>query len=118
MERDGKFLESLGEDVTGLLSLYEASYLGMPDEHVLDEALYFSTENLLVQKELDRNMAEQIQQSLEFPLHWRMPWTESRDFVDVYQKDDKMNSVLLELAKLNYNITQSVYLKELQQLVE
>ncbi|XWS10348.1 hypothetical protein CRYUN_Cryun39dG0069400 [Craigia yunnanensis] len=118
MERDGKFLDSLGEDVTGLLSLYEASYLGMPDEHVLDEALYFSTKNLLVQKDLDRNMAEQIQQSLEFPLHWRMPWTESRDFIDVYQKDDKMNSVLLELAKLNYNITQSVYLKELQQLVE
>ncbi|XWS10164.1 hypothetical protein CRYUN_Cryun39dG0052000 [Craigia yunnanensis] len=118
MERDGKFLDSLGEDVTGLLSLYEASYLGMPDEHVLDEALYFSTKNLSVQKELDRNMAEQIQQSLEFPLHWRMLWTESRDFIDVYQKDDKMNSVLLELAKLNYNITQSVYLKELQQLAE
>ncbi|XWS10339.1 hypothetical protein CRYUN_Cryun39dG0068100 [Craigia yunnanensis] len=119
MERDGKFLDSLGEDVTGLLSLYEASYLGMPDEHVLEEALYFSTKNLLVQKELDRNMVEQLQQSLEFPLHWRMPWTESRDFIDVYQKDDKMNSILLELelAKLNYRITQSIYLKELQQLL-
>ncbi|XVF77857.1 hypothetical protein PTKIN_Ptkin14bG0080900 [Pterospermum kingtungense] len=119
MERDGKFLDSLGEDVSGLLSLYEASYLGMPDEHVLDEALSFSTKNLLVQmKKMEGHMAEQIQRSLEFPLHWRMPWTESRDFIHIYQRDDKMNPVLLELAKLNYNVTQSVYLTELQQLVE
>ncbi|XVF77847.1 hypothetical protein PTKIN_Ptkin14bG0080000 [Pterospermum kingtungense] len=119
MEKDGKFMDSLGEDVTGLLSLYEASFLGMPEEHVLDEALNFSTKNLLVQidKKLEGHMDAQVQRSLEFPLHWRMAWTESRDFIDIYQRDDKKNPVLLELAKLNYNITQSVYLKELQELV-
>ncbi|XVE52797.1 hypothetical protein DITRI_Ditri02bG0152900 [Diplodiscus trichospermus] len=47
-----------------------------------------------------------------------MPWTESRDFIDMYQRDERMNPLLLELAKLNYNITQSVYLKELQRLVD
>ncbi|XVF77851.1 hypothetical protein PTKIN_Ptkin14bG0080300 [Pterospermum kingtungense] len=118
IEKDGKFKDSLGEDVTGLLSLYEASFLGVPEEHVLDEALSFSTKNLLLQVKLEGYMAEQIQQSLKFPLHWRMPWTESRDFIDIYQRDDKKKSLLLELAKLNYNIIQSIYLKELQQLVE
>ncbi|XP_017979597.1 PREDICTED: probable terpene synthase 9 [Theobroma cacao] len=119
MERDGKFMDSLREDVFGLLSLYEASHLGMPEEDVFDEALNFSTKHLLVlRKKMDGNKAEQIQQSLEYPLHWRMPWTEARDFIAIYQYDAKMNSVLLELAKLNFNIMQSVYLKELQELVE
>ncbi|XP_017979894.1 PREDICTED: (-)-germacrene D synthase-like [Theobroma cacao] len=91
----------------------------MPEEDVLDEALNFSTKHLLVlRKKMDGNKAEQIQQSLEYPLHWRMPWTEARDFIAIYQYDAKMNSVLLELAKLNFNIMQSVYLKELQELVE
>ncbi|KAE8691168.1 3R-linalool synthase, putative isoform 2 [Hibiscus syriacus] len=87
MDSDGKFMDGLGEDVMGLLSLYEASFLGMPEEH-----------------------------------HWRMAWTEARDFIGIYQNqrddDDKMSSVLVELAKLNYNILQSIYLKELQELVE
>ncbi|XP_017979897.1 PREDICTED: probable terpene synthase 9 [Theobroma cacao] len=115
MEIDGKFMDSSREDVIGLLSLHKASYLGMPEEDVLDEALNFSTKHLLV---LKKTIARQIQQSLEYPLHWRMPWTEARDFIAIYQYDDKMNLVLLELAKLNYNIMQSVYLKEVQELVE
>ncbi|KAK8623119.1 hypothetical protein V6N13_118012 [Hibiscus sabdariffa] len=124
MDGDGKFIDSLGEDVMGLLSLYEASYLGMPEEHVLDEAMNFSAKHLLVLREqVDARLGEQIRQSMEYPLHWRMEWTEARDFIDIYQNqtddddDDKMKSVLLELAKLNYNILQSIYLKELQGLV-
>ncbi|WRX28625.1 Terpene synthase, partial [Theobroma cacao] len=106
-QNDGKFMDSLRGDVIGLLSFYEASHLGMPEEDVLDEALNFSTKHLLVlRKKMDGNKAEQIQQALEYPLHWRMPWTEARDFIAIYQHDAKMNSVLLELAKLNYNITQ------------
>ncbi|CAB4304745.1 unnamed protein product [Prunus armeniaca] len=47
--RDGSFKDSLSKDVEGLLSLYEASHLGMPGEeedHVLEEAKSFSTKNL------------------------------------------------------------------------
>ncbi|OMO72198.1 hypothetical protein COLO4_27757 [Corchorus olitorius] len=64
-------------------------------------------------------MAAQVEESLKMPLHWRNIWTEARNFIDIYQRDhDKMNSVLLEFAKLNYNILQSVYLKELQELAK
>ncbi|EOY13936.1 3R-linalool synthase, putative isoform 2 [Theobroma cacao] len=81
--------------------------------------LIFSIKHLLMlRKKMDGNKAEQIQQSLEYPLHWRMPWTEARDFIAINRYDAKMNSVLLELATLNYNIMQSVYLKELQELME
>ncbi|GMJ10484.1 terpene synthase 03 [Hibiscus trionum] len=127
MDRDGKFMDSLGEDVKGLLSLYEASYLGMPEEDVLDEALNFSSKHLLVLREkMEGRISEQIRQSMEYPQHWRMEWSEARDFIGIYQNqnerddddDDEMSSVLLELAKLNYNILQSIYLKELPELVE
>ncbi|GMJ10488.1 terpene synthase 03 [Hibiscus trionum] len=91
MDTDRKFMDSLGEDVMGLLSLYEASFLGMPEEHVLDEAQNFSAKHLLV-------LREKMETRIE-PERWR------RD-------------VLLELAKLNHNILQSIYLKELQELVE
>lgn len=123
MDRDRKFMDSLREDVAGLLSLHEASYLGMPGEDVLDEAQIFSAKHLLVLREkMERRMGEQIQQSMEYQQHWRMAWTEARDFIGIYQNqiddDDRMSSVLVELAKLNYNILQSIYLKELQELVE
>ncbi|GMJ02858.1 terpene synthase 03 [Hibiscus trionum] len=121
MDGDGKFMGSLGDDVKGLLSLYEASFVGMADEHVLDEAMNFSVKHLLVLREkMDTRTGEQIRQSMEYPQHWRMEWTEALDFIDIYQNqtdDDETKSVLLELAKLNFNILQSIYLKELQELV-
>ncbi|KAL4311144.1 hypothetical protein GQ457_01G007800 [Hibiscus cannabinus] len=121
MDGDGKFMDSLRDDVKGLLSLHEASFLGMPEEHVLDEARNFSAKHLLVLREkVETRIGEHIRQSMEYPQHWRMEWTEARDFIGIYQKqtDDAKNCGLLELAKLNYNILQSIYLLELQELVE
>ncbi|OMO57318.1 hypothetical protein CCACVL1_25843 [Corchorus capsularis] len=122
MDRDGKFMDNLREDVSGLLSLYEASYLGFPEEVILEEAYNFSSESLSsmvmkVDEMISSEIVEMIQESLDFPLHLRFPWTESRYFIHIYQRDEAMDSTLLEFAKLNYNILQSVYLKELQQLV-
>ncbi|KAA3467278.1 putative terpene synthase 9 [Gossypium australe] len=123
MDRDGKLMDTL-RDVAGLLSLHETSYLGMPEEDVLDEAQNFSAKHLSVLREkMERRMSEQIQESMEYSQHWRMAWTEARDFIGIYQNqrdndDDRMNTVLVELTKLYYNILQSIYLKELQELTE
>lgn len=118
--RDGEFLERFGYDVVGLLSLYEASYLGMPGENVMEVAKKFSAEHLnsyLGKQKYCSNLAIQVKQSLQVPLHWRMPRVEARTFIDVYQKDDTTNnSVLIELAKLDYNLVQSVYQQELKDL--
>ncbi|GMJ02859.1 terpene synthase 03 [Hibiscus trionum] len=78
MDGDGKFMGSLGDDVKGLLNLYQASFLGMPDEHVLDEAQNFSAKHLLVQREkMETRTWEHIRQSMEYPQPWRMEWTEA-----------------------------------------
>ncbi|XP_059664106.1 probable terpene synthase 9 [Cornus florida] len=113
----GRFLESLGDDVLGMLSLYEASHLGMHGEEDLEEAMNFSTKHLKSSiGKLEMGQAEQVQRSLDMPLYWRMPKSEARNFIDVYSVDDAKSPVLLELAKLDYNIVQSVYQKELKEL--
>ncbi|XP_062153315.1 probable terpene synthase 9 [Alnus glutinosa] len=114
---DGRFMDSLSSDMEGLLSLYEASHLGMHGEIILEEAKDFSIKNLKsLMAKLDSNSAEQVRQSLEIPLYWRMPRVEARNFIDVYQKDIAKNSTLLELAKLDYNLVQHVYQQELKEL--
>ena len=43
-DRDGRFSDNIKGDITGILSLYEASFLGIQGEdHVLEEARSFST---------------------------------------------------------------------------
>ncbi|KAA8526468.1 hypothetical protein F0562_008329 [Nyssa sinensis] len=116
-DRSGRFMDSLGQDVVGLLSLYEASHLGMDGEDELEEAKNFSIKHLksLIGK-MERKQAEQVQQSLETPLRWRIPRLEARNFIDCYSRDRTKSSVLLELAQLDYNLVQSVYQKELKEL--
>ncbi|KAJ0112720.1 hypothetical protein Patl1_02084 [Pistacia atlantica] len=106
------------EDTAGLLSLYEASFLGYQEEDVLEEAKDFSTKclNSSLGKLEKTVLAEQVQQSLEIPLHWRMPRAEARNFINFYSIYDQNISVLLELAKLDYNLVQSIYQQELKEL--
>ncbi|XP_022746844.1 probable terpene synthase 9 [Durio zibethinus] len=116
---DGKFMDSLSGDVEGLLSLEEASFLGVKGENFLEEAKGFTSESLkALLGKLDEVKAKHVQQSLEVPLYWRMERIEARNFIDSYQRDDTHRSVLLELAKLDYNLTQSAYQKELKELAD
>ncbi|XP_061948791.1 probable terpene synthase 9 isoform X2 [Populus nigra] len=118
--RDGKFKDSIRTDVAGLLSLYEASYLAVPGEdHVLEEAKNFSSKHLkslMLETIKDEVLAMQVKQSLEVPLHWKMPRIEARDFIDIYSSDNTRNLDLLELAKLDYNLVQSQHQRELKDL--
>ncbi|GAY69480.1 hypothetical protein CUMW_290010, partial [Citrus unshiu] len=43
---EGKFKESLINDIRGMLSLYEAAYLAIRGEDILDEAIVFTTTHL------------------------------------------------------------------------
>ncbi|KAB2031808.1 hypothetical protein ES319_D05G330000v1 [Gossypium barbadense] len=116
---DGRFMGSLCGDVEGLLSLNEASFMAIQGEKILEEAKGFSSENLKnVIGKLEKVKAKQVQRSLEVPLYWRMERIEARNFIDSYAMDDSNNSVLLDLAKLDYNLIQPIYQQELKQLAE
>ncbi|KAE8666347.1 putative terpene synthase 9 [Hibiscus syriacus] len=113
---DGKFMSG---DVEELLSLNEASFMAIQGEEILEEAKCFSNQSLkILLGKMEEVKAKQIVRSLEVPLHWRMERVEARNFIDSYAMDDSKSSVLLDLAKLNYNLVQSAYQQELKQLAE
>ena len=110
-------MEGINQDIVGLLSLYEASFLGVEGEDDLEEARRFTTIHLKsLVGNLKYDLVDQVPQSLEVPLHWRMPRLETRNFIEVYQRRSRKNSALLELATLDYNLVQSAYQKELKEL--
>ncbi|GMI83352.1 terpene synthase 10 [Hibiscus trionum] len=111
---DGKFMDSISGNVEELLSLYEASFMAIPGELILEEVKGFCNQSLKILL----GKMDQVERSLEVPLYWRMERIEARNFIDSYAVDDSKSSVLLDLAKLNYNLIQSAYQKELKELAE
>lgn len=117
-DETGNFKANLRENVKGLLSLYEASYFGFQGEDLIDKAKAFSKEHLKnsVQGELSPNMARKVNHVLDMPLHWKLPRVEAIWYIDTYEQQPNMILSLLKLAKLDYNIVQSVHQKEVSKL--
>ncbi|KAK6124032.1 hypothetical protein DH2020_042248 [Rehmannia glutinosa] len=119
LDEAGNFKASLPSDVKGILSLYEASFLSLEGENILDLAKDFSTHHLrdrLHQITNDPSLAEQIRHALELPLHWRVQKIEAKWFINVYETRFDANLILLELAKLDFNIVQAKYQDEIKHM--
>uniref|UniRef100_A0A2N9IXM4 Terpene synthase N-terminal domain-containing protein n=1 Tax=Fagus sylvatica TaxID=28930 RepID=A0A2N9IXM4_FAGSY len=116
-EKNGNFKECVGKDVKGMLSLYEASYLAFEGENLLDEAKAFTSMHLKdLKRDVTKSIEEQIIHALELPYHHRMQRLEARWYIEAYSKKEDANRALLELAKLDFNIVQSVHQRELQDM--
>lgn len=117
-DHNGNFKATLGRDVKGMLSLYEASFLSYEGEEILDEAKAFSYFHLRVHNELDRRsiLSEQVSHALELPLHRRIQRMEARWYIDAYAKRKDANRVLLDAARLDFNVVQSTLQKDLQEM--
>nr|BAG82825.1 linalool synthase [Backhousia citriodora] len=118
MNKTGTFKESLNKDVKGILGLYEASFHGMEGETVLDEAWNFASKHLkdLNLDEVPTNLASNVSHALDMPIHWRPNRLEARWFMDMYEKQQDLIPSLLRLAKLDFNIVQSIHRKEVSNL--
>ncbi|XP_058095655.1 (-)-germacrene D synthase-like isoform X2 [Magnolia sinica] len=115
---DGNFKAILSSDVKGLLSLYEAAYLRIQGEDILDEAIVFTSGLLkrIVAHHHDHPLDAKVRRALELPLHKRIPRLEARYFISLYQEDKSHNDVLLELAILDFNLLQTLHQRELRDL--
>ncbi|EYU18417.1 hypothetical protein ABFS82_02G054300 [Erythranthe guttata] len=124
-ERGDSFKESLGDNMNtkGLLQLYEASFLMTCGEITLELARDFSTN--LLRKILDDHdriydddegdvLLLMVRHALELPIHWRTPRLNARCFIDLYEKKSDMDPLVLELAKLDFNIVQAAHQQELK----
>ncbi|KAI3456385.1 hypothetical protein Pfo_013048 [Paulownia fortunei] len=118
MDEVGNFKACLVGEVKGLLSLYEASFLSLEGESILDLAKDFSTRHLTERQEqiTDPILAEQVRHALELPLHWRVQKLEAKWFVHVYESRFDVNLILLELAKLDFNMVQAKYQDEIKHM--
>nr|UIO87237.1 terpenoids synthase [Blumea balsamifera] len=111
MDENGMLnISSSSEDIEGLLSLYEASYLGASGEDLLSRAKEITTKNL---HRISPKLDEEVIEGLKLPRHMRMERLESRRYIEEYGNEDDHNPVLLEFAKLDYNYVQSLLQKEL-----
>ncbi|CAL9152008.1 unnamed protein product [Musa hybrid cultivar] len=114
----GNLKASLRHQTKGLVSLCEASHLAKEAEHVLEEAINFTTKQLksLMEGSLEPHLREHVAHALELLLNWRMPRLQTRWFIEASQREAKMNPVLLELAKLDFNRVQSIHQRELREV--
>nr|WCC60122.1 terpene synthase [Pityopsis ruthii] len=119
MDEKGNFRESLCTDVQGMLALYEAAYMRVEGERILDDALKFTKfhlGNMVKDPCCDSSLRTSIQQALKQPLRKRLPRLEAVRFIPIYQQEVSHNESLLKLAKLDFNMLQSMHKKELSQL--
>ncbi|KAJ8461498.1 hypothetical protein OPV22_034424 [Ensete ventricosum] len=72
--------------------------------------------SLMEEGSLEPRFRKHVAHALELPLNWRMQRIQTRWFIEAYQGEATMNPLLLELAKLDFNLIQSMHKRELKEL--
>ncbi|KAG6404825.1 hypothetical protein SASPL_132401 [Salvia splendens] len=117
---EGNYEASLQNDVEGLLNLYEAAHLLTHGEGILDNAIEFCSYNLQasLHKLADVSLSKRVNEALEMPNRWSLTRLGARKFISAYQKDESHNEILLNFAKLDFNLLQKLHQRELRVFFE
>lgn len=113
-EDEGTFKKELVSDVKGLLSLYEAAHLGVGGEKILEEALCFTSKYLksMVPK-LSGFLVTHVIHALKMPIRRTLTRVAARQYINMYQDNPEHNKVLVQFARLDFNMLQKLHQKEL-----
>ncbi|KAG6407012.1 hypothetical protein SASPL_129992 [Salvia splendens] len=114
-DSEGNYEASLQNDVEGLLNLYEAAHLLTHDEGILDNAIEFCSSHLhaSLHKLDDVSLSKRVNEALEMPNRWSLTRLGARKFISAYQEDESHNEILLNFAKLDFNLLQKMHQREL-----
>ncbi|GMH30288.1 hypothetical protein Nepgr_032131 [Nepenthes gracilis] len=114
IDKTGAFNERLRTNIRGVLQLYEASHLAIQEENIVDRAKDFFEECLKdLNLNIDVNILKRVTKALEYPQHWMVQWFWVRWQIDAYEHQVDKNPMLVELAKLNFNVIQAIHQTEL-----
>ncbi|KAI3964748.1 hypothetical protein MKX01_034059 [Papaver californicum] len=124
-----KFLEETRSSPMKATIVYEASFCANQGEKFLKEVQEFSVSfpkeyitmmEEEVEGEGDNNnrrimLKKIVRHALVMPLHWDMPRVQTRWFTGVYEMmEEDMNPLILEFAKLDFNMVQAIYQEDLK----
>ncbi|CAL5410997.1 unnamed protein product [Camellia sinensis] len=115
----GTFMKSTNSnDTKAMLELLEASHLALEGENILIEAKEFSAGILknIINSNVEDKVAKQLAQALELPLQWRAQWYDVKKHIHELENKDNTNSVLLKLAKVNFNMVQATHQNDLKEI--
>ncbi|KAJ0017280.1 hypothetical protein Pint_11432 [Pistacia integerrima] len=117
--RDEKenFRPCLKDNCRGILSMYEAAFLLKEGENaIFDDVRNFTTSYLkeYVKENKDQYLSTLVSHELELPRYWRMIRLEARWFIDVYETRPDMSSIVLEFAKLDFNMVQATHQEDMK----
>lgn len=118
---DGKFRNDITNDPKGLLSLYNAAHLLIHGEPELEEAISFAQKHLELMSQdsvLNPPLAEQVKRALSLPLPRTSKRVETICYMSEYEREAGNIPILLELAKLDFNLLQHIHLEELKAISE
>ncbi|MBA0550128.1 hypothetical protein Golob_021101 [Gossypium lobatum] len=116
-DEEWNFKSSLMNDVQGLLELYEASYMRVHGEDILNEAISFTTTHLtLAAATLAYPLSEQVTHALKQLIRRGLLMVEARRYISIYQDIESHNKALLEFAKIDFNLLQLLHRKELSEI--
>ncbi|XP_065849693.1 terpene synthase 5-like isoform X2 [Euphorbia lathyris] len=114
---DGEFKEGITNDVKGILSLYEACFLAIHGEDMLDDALAFTRKHLeILAENSSPRLQKHIRNSLMCASHRNIERIDVLQYISFYEEDEYVDQTLLKFAKLDYNGLQLLYKKELSLL--
>ncbi|GJM84973.1 hypothetical protein PR202_ga00693 [Eleusine coracana subsp. coracana] len=111
-DQEGRLLAHTPID---LLNLYNAASRRTDGDIILKEAALFARKCLETSLPyMEQSLAREIKCALEIPLPRRVSIYESKDQVLRYENEDIVDEAVIQLAKLNSNIMQLHYQRELQ----
>ena len=91
-DTNGEFKKTMMNDVKGMLSLYEASFLSVHGEQILDEAHVFTKANLeSLAMQSSQRLGDHIRNALFRPFHKGVPRIEARKYISFYEEDESRN---------------------------
>lgn len=119
VDNKGCFKLELSEDIRGMISLYEASQLGIKWEDILDEVGDFDQKYLnAAMTVVEPNIARVIGDTLEHPYHKSLATFKAKHYLKNLYGTYGWISLLQELAKIDFNIVRSLHQRELLQITK
>jgi len=125
MDEKGNLKRTHSDDVHGMLSLYEASFLKVDGEELLDKAMIEASTHLRhwVASQVSPNLlSEQVIHALTRPIRKALPRINVRHYISIYKRRDDFSShnakLLIKFAELDFNMLQALHQREIDDIIK